>query len=62
MIHEKKDEWVFCYWDDCTFINQLNKEKYGKPKDCTSREENPDSGEKTGGVLSGDQDNDPGDS
>ncbi len=58
MIHEKKEEWVFCYWDDCLFINTVNKEKYGKPENCASGQESTDQGEETGGVLSGDQDND----
>jgi hypothetical protein len=57
-MEEKKIEWVFCYWDDCTFINKLNKEKYGKPENCASGQESTNLGEEASGLLPGDQDHD----
>lgn len=48
----KNIELIFCYWDDCLFINEINKKKYKKikdekPKDNPDREKNTDTGKKT---------------
>ena len=32
-MEEKKREWIFCYWDDCSFINNINKQKYKQKED-----------------------------
>jgi hypothetical protein len=57
-MEEKKTKWIFCYWDDCSFINNINKQKYKqkedeKPEDCTSGEKSSDTGEESGPVLFG---------
>lgn len=48
----KHPKLIFCYWDDCHFINEGNKKKYKivkneKPKDNSDREKDPDTGKKT---------------
>ena len=53
---DKKDEWIFCYWDDCLFINEVNKTKYEKSENSTGGEESPNTGEATGEVLCRDTD------
>jgi hypothetical protein len=58
-MEDKKNEWIFCYWDDCLWINEINKHKYKniqneKFEDYTSGEKSSDTGEEFGSVLSRD--------